>query len=66
MTAAMAKAVGRFAILPAPKLMLRIALGEFANSLFSSQRVIPKVAIENGYQFQYSHNEDAIKEVVEG
>lgn len=66
MTAALSKTVGRFAILPAPKLMLRVALGEFANSLFSSQRVIPKVAIEHGYQFQYSHIEDAIMEVVAG
>lgn len=66
MTAALAKAVGRFAVLPAPKFMLRIALGEFANSLFSSQRVIPKVALENGYEFQYSNIESAIEEVVSG
>ena len=64
MTAAMAKAVGRFAILPAPKFALRIVLGEFANSLFSSQRVVPRAALAGGYTFQYSEFESALKEIV--
>lgn len=64
MTKAMANAVGRFAVLPAPKFALRIALGEFANSLFSSQRVIPKSAIDGGYQFQYPSIESAFKQIV--
>jgi uncharacterized protein (TIGR01777 family) len=34
MTQAIAKAVGRFALIPAPKFALRLALGEFANSLY--------------------------------
>ena len=64
MTAAMAKAVGRFAVLPAPKFALRLALGEFANSLFSSQKVIPQAAIDGGYQFQHSSIESALDEIV--
>lgn len=64
MTRAMAKAVGRFAIFPAPKFALRIALGEFANSLFSSQKVIPKAALEGGYEFQHSTIESALDEIV--
>ncbi|QEG21380.1 TIGR01777 family oxidoreductase [Mariniblastus fucicola] len=65
MTQAIAKAVGRFAILPAPKFALRIALGEFANSLFSSQRVVPGVANEKGYSFQHSTIESALDEIVD-
>ena len=64
MTAAIAKAVGRFAILPAPKFALRIVLGEFANSLFSSQRVVPRVALTGGYIFQHSEIESALEEIV--
>jgi len=64
MTAAMAKSVSRFAILPAPKFALRIALGEFANSLFSSQKVIPGVANDGGFQFQFPTIESALDEIV--
>ena len=63
MTTAMAKAVGRFAILPAPKFALRLGLGEFANSLFSSQKVIPRVANDGGFQFQYPTIESALDEI---
>ncbi len=65
MTSAMASAVGRFAFLPAPRFALKLVLGEFAESLFSSQRVIPKAAVEGGYQFQYPTIESAFKEIVE-
>lgn len=63
-TAALAKSVGRWAILPAPKFGLRIALGEFANSLFFSQRVIPQRALEQGYQFQFPNLDAALDDAV--
>ena len=63
-TAALAKSVGRWAILPAPKFGLRIALGEFANSLFFSQRVIPERALEQGYQFQFPDLDVALDDAV--
>ena len=64
MTSAMAKAVGRFAILPAPQFALRMVLGEFANSLFSSQKVIPQAAINGGFKFQYPTIDLALDEIV--
>ena len=64
MTRVMAKAVKRFAILPAPKFALKVVLGEFAGSLFSSQRVIPKAALSGGFQFQYPTIESAFAEIV--
>ncbi len=63
-TAALAKSVGRWAILPAPKFGLRIALGEFANSLFFSQRVIPQRALEQGYQFQFPDLDAALDDAI--
>jgi NAD dependent epimerase/dehydratase family enzyme len=64
MTSAMAKAVHRFAIFPAPKFALRLALGEFADHLLVSQRVIPKAATDGGFQFQHSTIETALEEIV--
>jgi len=53
MTSSLAKALGRFAILPAPKFGLRLVFGEFADSLFSSQRVVPKAALDGGFDFRF-------------
>jgi uncharacterized protein (TIGR01777 family) len=63
-TNALAKSLGRWAILPAPKFGLRIALGEFANSLFFSQRVIPQRAVAEGYDFQFPELDAALSDIV--
>ena len=63
-TRTLAQAVNRPAVLPAPKLALRLFFGEFANSLFFSQRIVPKVALEQGYEFKYPRLADAIADVV--
>lgn len=64
LTKTLATAVKRPAFLPAPKFALRLALGEFANSLFFSQRVVPAAALNNGFQFQFSDIDSAIKDTV--
>lgn len=64
LTKVLAKSVNRPALFPAPKFMLRVVLGEFANSLFFSQKVLPTVALENGFQFQFPEINQAISEVV--
>ena len=63
-TRAMAKAVNRPAIVPVPKFLLRIALGEFANSLFFSQRVIPQAALDAGFEFKFPDVVSAIDDVI--
>ena len=65
MTKAIAKTVRRPAIFPAPRFALRLVLGEFADSLFSSQRVIPKKSLELGFKFQFPEILPAIKEIIE-
>ena len=62
-TKALGKSVGRPAILPVPKFALRLVLGEFAESLFFSQRVVPAIALANGFQFQYPDIQAAINAV---
>ena len=64
LTKVLAAALKRPAFLPAPKFALRMALGEFAESLFFSQRVVPGVALNHGFQFQFSDIESAIKDLV--
>ncbi len=63
-TKALASAVRRPAFLPAPKFGLRLALGEFADSLFFSQNVVPEVALQNGFQFKFPEIRNAIEDVV--
>ena len=63
-TRTLAQAVNRPALLPAPKFAMRLVFGEFANSLFFSQRIVPKVALEQGYKFKHPHLAEAIADVV--
>lgn len=61
-TKALAAVLKRPAFLPAPKFALKLALGEFAESLLFSQRVVPAFALNHGFQFQFSNIESAIKD----
>lgn len=63
-TASLARATGRWAFLPAPRWGLRLALGEFADSLFLSQRVLPRAAEESGFRFRYPELDAALASVV--
>lgn len=61
-TRALAKAVRRPAVFPAPAFALRLMLGEFADVLLASQRVLPQAALENGFQFEFGELADALAE----
>jgi uncharacterized protein (TIGR01777 family) len=63
-TRELAKAVNRPAILPVPGFALRLALGEFANSLLVSQRVVPERAKSLGFEFEFPTLAMAIEEAV--
>ena len=65
-TKAIANAVRRPAMLPAPQFALKLMLGEFVQCLFDSQRVIPKAALDAGFQFEFETIQLAMKEIVEG
>ncbi|HEY2147070.1 MAG TPA: TIGR01777 family oxidoreductase [Pirellulales bacterium] len=64
-TRALAHALHRPAVLPAPYFGIRLALGEFASVLFASQRVIPQAATNAGFQFQYSQIEAAVGQILQ-
>ena len=63
-TQALAGAVSRPAFLPAPKFGLKLALGEFAESLFFSQHIVPEKALTHGFEFQFAELGIALTEIV--
>ena len=62
-TAALARALKRPALVPAPAFALKIALGGFSTEVLGSKRVEPKVLIENGFKFDYPHIGVALEEL---
>lgn len=65
-TRVLAQVLRRPAFLPAPSLGLRLMIGEFADVLLGSQRVVPNVALNSGYKFHYPELEEALKAIVSG
>ena len=65
-TKAISNAVRRPALLPAPEFAVKLMLGGFAQCLFDSQRVIPKAALDAGFEFEYKTIREAMTEIVEG
>lgn len=53
LTRTLASVLGRPALLPAPALMMRLAMGEFADVLLASQRALPGRLARSGFQFRY-------------
>jgi hypothetical protein len=63
-TKALGRQLHRPAFMPAPYIGLRLLFGEFAQVLFASQRVIPKVAIDTGFVFQFPEIAGALREIL--
>ena len=63
-TKALGRALHRPAFMPAPYLGLRLLFGEFAKVLFASQRVIPRVALDTGFVFDYPDITTALREIL--
>ncbi|GAB2594876.1 TIGR01777 family oxidoreductase [Streptomyces capparidis] len=59
-TAAMSRALRRPALLPVPAPALRLAVGEFAGDVLSSQRVLPARLLDCGFTFVHPNVDEAI------
>ncbi|MBV9646941.1 MAG: TIGR01777 family oxidoreductase [Candidatus Eremiobacteraeota bacterium] len=57
-------ALHRPAMLPVPRLPLRLLLGEFTETLFASQRLVPAVAERTKFVWRYPHLEEALAAIV--
>ncbi len=61
---ALAGALGRPALLPAPGFAVRAVLGEFASDILGSQRVVGDVLVDSGYRHEDVDLEAAARWVV--
>lgn len=61
---AMGKVMGRPAFAPTPALALWMMLGQVAEVITTGQRVLPKRALELGYQFQFPELEAALRDLL--
>jgi uncharacterized protein (TIGR01777 family) len=64
-TSALARALHRPAVFPAPAIALRIALGGFSTEVLGSKRVIPHVLQEAGFTWDYPHITEALTQLIQ-
>jgi uncharacterized protein (TIGR01777 family) len=64
-TRALAAQLHRAALVPVPRLALRVALGEFANEALASQRVLPGVLTNAGFEFRFRDVTSALRWAVD-
>ena len=64
-TSALARALHRPALFPAPAIALKTALGGFSTEVLGSKRVIPQALQEAGFTWDYPHITEALNALVE-
>jgi len=64
-TSALARALHRPALFPAPSLALKIGLGGFSTEVLGSKRVVPQVLQEAGFTWDYPHITETLKVLVQ-
>jgi hypothetical protein len=61
---AIGSVLGRPSALPVPAFVMRLALGEVADVVLASQRVLPRKALELGYRFRFPTVEAALRDLL--
>jgi uncharacterized protein (TIGR01777 family) len=64
-TAALARALHRKALIPAPAFALKLALGGFASEILGSKKVIPSKLLDAGFEFDYPHLAPALSALID-
>jgi len=64
-TSALARAMKRPALFPAPAIALKIALGGFSSEVLGSKKVMPNALTQAGFQWDYPHITPALQALVE-
>lgn len=64
-TAALARALKRPALFPAPAFALKIALGGFSSEILGSKKVLPNALTEAGFAWDYPHITNALTALIE-
>jgi uncharacterized protein len=63
-TRELAAALKRPAFFPVPQFALRVLVGEMAEVVTASQRVVPQVALDTGYRFKYPNLKPALESLL--
>lgn len=63
-TRSLAHHVSRPVSLPVPRLALRAALGEVADVVLSSAAMVPAVALDSGFRFEFEQLDDALADLI--
>lgn len=63
-TSALARALHRPALFPAPAIALKLALGGFSSEILGSKKVIPSALTEAGFVWDYPHITNALTALV--
>ena len=64
-TAALARAMKRPALFPAPAIALKIALGGFSSEILGSKKVLPNALSEAGFVWDYPHITNALTALID-
>jgi uncharacterized protein (TIGR01777 family) len=64
-TAALARAMNRPALFPAPAIALKIALGGFSSEVLGSKKVMPNALSEAGFVWDYPHITNALTALID-
>lgn len=63
-TSALARAMHRPALFPAPAIALKIALGGFSTEILGSKKVVPQALTDAGFEWDYPHITSALSALV--
>ena len=63
-TSALARAMHRPALFPAPAIALKIAMGGFSSEILGSKKVIPQALADAGFEWNYPHITNALTALV--
>lgn len=64
-TSALARAMHRPALFPAPAMALKIALGGFSSEILGSKKVLPNALTNAGFEWDYPHISSALSALIE-
>jgi uncharacterized protein (TIGR01777 family) len=64
-TSALARAMHRPALFPAPAIALKVALGGFSSEILGSKKVVPQVLTNAGFTWDYPHITNALTALIQ-
>ncbi|MEX2446162.1 MAG: TIGR01777 family oxidoreductase [Dehalococcoidia bacterium] len=64
-TRVLGRVLGRPTLFPVPAFALKLLLGEMADDLFASQRVMPSRLMDAGFEFHHADIEDGLRAVLD-